>query len=82
MVLRGGAQKTSLFLCESIKTAYLRFDEKDAYGWPDYLSYTLVEITLTSIMSGPTLDSMHEETHKGKYMEHIEEIYMEYIGNI
>ena len=38
--------------------------------------------TLTSIMSGPTLDSMHEETHKGKYMEHIEEIYMEYLGNI
>ena len=33
-------------------------------------------------MSGPTVDSMHEETHKGKYMEHIEEIYMEYKGNI
>ena len=33
-------------------------------------------------MSGPTLDSMHEETHKGKYMEHIEEIYEEYRGNI
>ena len=27
-------------------------------------------------MSGPVLDSMHEETHKGKYMEHIEEIYI------
>ena len=38
--------------------------------------------TLTSIMSGPTFDSMHEETHKGKYMEHIEEIYVEYIRNI
>ena len=38
--------------------------------------------TLTSVMSGPTLGSINEETHKGKYMEHIEEIYMEYIGNI
>ena len=38
--------------------------------------------TLTSIMSGPTLDSKHEEKHKGTYMEHIEEIYMEYIRNI
>ena len=35
-----------------------------------------------SVMSGLTLDSMHEETHKGKYMEHIEERYMEYIGDI
>ena len=33
-------------------------------------------------MSGPTLDSMHEETHKEKYMEHIEEIYVEYTRNI
>ena len=32
--------------------------------------------------SEPTLDSMQEETHKGKYMEHIEKIYMEYIKNI
>ena len=27
--------------------------------------------TLTSVMSGPTLDSINYETHKGKYMEHI-----------
>ena len=32
-------------------------------------------------MSGPTLDSMNQETHKGKYMENIKEIYMEYIRN-
>ena len=27
--------------------------------------------TLTSVMSGPTLDSINQETHKGKSMEHM-----------
>ena len=38
--------------------------------------------TLTSVMSGPTLDSMNTETHKGKYMEHIYETYVKYIRNL
>ena len=29
-----------------------------------------------------SVDSINQETHKGTYMENIEEIYMEYIRNI
>ena len=34
------------------------------------------------VMSKLIVDGINKETHKGKYMEHIWEIYMEYIRNI
>ena len=50
---------------------------------PPSLIFSGMHKTLTSVMSGPTLDSIKKETHKGKFMEHIYEIYIYiYIWNI
>ena len=63
---------------------HLEISSKSKFGTGNVRNLTK---TLTSVMSGPTLDSRNEETHKGKYMEHIQEIYIfgiykEYMKNI
>ena len=54
------------FLAEELYRKIMKSPQKVSFG----SKRAKLDQTLTSVMSGPTFESINLETHKGKYMEH------------